>query len=214
VARIDAPRLNRLNINFFGDIEFDIPQFTRFISHIQMLKPVEKAHVAFGDRAAKVNLSSQTSDPYDGLNVEIRCRELDWKVLALGQVCTSCLPPLSAHSTLEHLFIYKSRYSKSNWQDYIENVPWLELLHPFTAVKNLYLSEELARHIVPALEELVGGATEVLPALQNIFLEKLKRSGPVQEGIGKFVSARQLSGHPVTVTLWEGASEQKWLYCE
>jgi hypothetical protein len=47
--------------------------------------------------------------------------------------------------------------------------------------------------------------TEVLPTLQNIFLEGLRPSKPIQpeEGIGKFVAARQLSDYPVAVSLWE-----------
>jgi hypothetical protein len=46
--------------------------------------------------------------------------------------------------------------------------------------------------------------------LQNIFLEGLQPSGPVQEGIVKFVAARQLSGHPITVSLWERDPEGGW----
>ena len=68
-------------------------------------------------------------------------------------------------------------------------------------LKNLYLSEEIARRIVPALQELVGDrATEVLPALQNIFLEEGQRSGPVQEGIQQVVTVRQATNHPIAVS--------------
>jgi hypothetical protein len=71
-----------------------------------------------------------------------------------------------------------------DWQDNVEKTLWPRLLRPFTTVKNLYLSEEFALRIVPALEELVGGRmTEVLPTLQNIFLERIQTSGPVREGI-------------------------------
>ena len=49
------------------------------------------------------------------------------------------------------------------------------MLRPLATVGNLHLSEEVALRIVPALKELVeGGTTEVLPALQNIFLERLE----------------------------------------
>ena len=88
-------------------------------------------------------------------------------------------------SKLEDLYIYGHPLWKIVMQDNIENTLWLKLLLPFTAVKNLYLSEEFARRIVPALPELVGGGTtevvptqqelvgggmtEVLPSLQNIF---------------------------------------------
>jgi hypothetical protein len=210
VARMDTPQLKDLYVTFFNDIVFDIPQFIRFIAHTPMLKPLEKAQVAFKNDAARVNLSSRQASAYEGLNVEISCRELDWNVLFMGQVCTSCLPPLSGLSTLEDLYIYKSRiWPQSLWQGYdVEDTLWLELLHPFTAVKNLYISKEFSPRIMPILQELVGGrTTEVLPTLQNICLEGLEPSGAVQEDIGTFISARQLSGHPITVSLWEGASE-------
>jgi hypothetical protein len=56
---------------------------------------------------------------------------------------------------------------------------------------------------VPALQELVGGrTTELLPTLQNVFLEGLESSGPVHEGIGQFVSGRQVTGHTIAVSRW------------
>ena len=63
---------------------------------------------------------------------------------------------------------------------------------------------------VLVLQELVGGRTTgVLPILQNIFLEGLRPSGPVQEAIGQFVAARQVAGHPVIVTRWERELKKK-----
>jgi hypothetical protein len=68
-------------------------------------------------------------------------------------------------------------------------------------VKNFYVSEEFVPSIVSALQELIGDRTsEVLPVLQNIFLEGPQPSGPGQEGIGQFVAARQLTRHPITVS--------------
>ena len=200
VARIDAPRLKSLDITFFNDIVFDTPQFTRFISHTPTFKAFNEASVVFGDAIASIKLSSKTSG--DGeLTVEILCRELDWQVSFLEQVCTSSLSPLS---TLEDLYIDEDRYRQPVWEDNIDNALWLELLHPFTTVKNLFLSEKIAPRVVPALQELVGGrTTEVLPTLQNVFIEGLQPSGPVQEGIGKFVAARQVTSHPITVSRWD-----------
>ena len=104
VARIDAPRLNKLNITFFNQILFDTPQSIQIISRTPMLKALEKAWFNFGDGIARVNLSSQASDYGEAgeLHVGISCRALDWQVLSLEQVCTSCLPPLS---TLDILYI-------------------------------------------------------------------------------------------------------------
>ena len=133
--------------------------------------------------------------------MDILCQDVDWQVSSLEQICTACLPPLP---TLEDLYIAEGRYSRLHWPDNIENTLWLELLRPFASVKNLYLSGQVAPHIVPALDELIGArTTEVLPTLQNIFLEELQLSGPVQEGVGRFIATRQVAGHSIAVSRWE-----------
>jgi hypothetical protein len=200
VARIDAPRLESLEIKFFNDIVFDTPQLLRFISHTPMLEAFNVANVTLWDDAASVTLSSTYEDFDESLKVRISCRELVWQLSFLEQVCTSSLPLLS---TLEDLCMEGSPWSQDR-RDNIDYMQWLELLHSFTTVKNLYLSEELAPCVVPALQELVGGrTTEVFPNLLHIFLEKLEESGPVQEGIGKFVAARQVTPFPITISRWD-----------
>jgi hypothetical protein len=122
---------------------------------------------------------------------------LRWQLGFVGEVLSSVLPFTHA---VEHLYIYGPQYSSSQWQDGFEHIDWLEIFHPFTAVKNLYLSEVSELRIAPALNELVGGRTiEVLPALQNIYFDGSQSSGSFRHGIRKFVAARQLSGHPITV---------------
>jgi hypothetical protein len=200
VAHVDAPRLHQLHIGFFNQIIFDTPQFIQFICRTPRLKAFEKARIDFDGGFASVDLSPQTSRD-NLLRVTITCRELDWQISSLEQVCTSSLPPLS---TLEDLYIEEGIFSRAHWQDNIDNSLWLELLHPFRTVKNLYLSGEFAPRIVPALQGLVGiRAAEVLPALQNVFLEGLEPSGRVQEGIQQFVATRQVTGDPIAVSRWD-----------
>jgi hypothetical protein len=61
--------------------------------------------------------------------------------------------------------------------------------------------------VMDALKGLYGErVTEVLPALQDIFLEGLNPAEPVepiQEAIKPFIAARQLFGHPVAVHDWK-----------
>jgi hypothetical protein len=104
---------------------------------------------------------------------------------------------------VEDLYI-EHQYSQLVWNtDAIENTQWLQLLLPFTAVKNLYLSKEFAPGFAVSLQELVGGRiTEMLPSLQNIFVEGLEPSGHFQENIEQFVAARQHFGHPIAISLW------------
>jgi hypothetical protein len=127
----------------------------------------------------------------------ISCRQSDWQLSSLSQVCSSSFPEAFIPA-VEHLYIYNP---VQHWQDDIEDTQWLEILHLFTAVKYLYLSREIASHIAPALQELAG---DVLPSLQDLLLEDLPPSRPIPEPIEKFIAARQLAGHPIAVSHWDG----------
>jgi hypothetical protein len=205
VARIDAPLLDRLEITFFRQLIFHTPQFAQFIGRTPNLMASDEAHVAFTIYKAELQLAR-----YRGLRLEIYCDQSDWQLSMLAQVCTSSVPLISS---LEHLYIheYEIMFFRPCWEDDIENVQWLELLHPFTTVKALYLSRDITSRIAPALEELVGErATEVLPALQSLFLEELNPSEPVQKAIDKFVATRQLSNHPIVISHWNGKPAPWW----
>ena len=113
---------------------------------------------------------------------------------------------------VEHLYIAESKYSpKPRWENNIPKSQWLRLLRPFTAVKNLYLSEKIVPLIAPALRDLVGERmTEVLPALQCLLLEELHTSGPVLGAITPFLAARQLSAHPIVASYWDREEDDWW----
>jgi len=79
----------------------------------------------------------------------------------------------------------------------------VELLDRFTALKNLYLTEEIARRVCGAIQELSGeSATEILPALRNLFVDGSRSLEDIQEVIRRFAAARQLSGQPVAINHW------------
>ncbi len=197
VTFIDASQLNTLFIAFFNQIDFDGPRLAQFISRTPILADYD-VHVEFYDTAATVRLPSPAQDSA----IRISRRDPDLQLLSVAQVCNTCLPPLSM---IEDLYI-EHRYSQLVWKnDAIGNALWLELLLPFPVVKNLYLSKDFAPGIAAALQEIVG--TEVLPSLQKIFVEELEPSGPFREKIGQFVTARQLSGHPITISVWEVDSD-------
>ena len=191
VTLIDTPKLNGMYITFFSQIDFDTPRLAQFIKRTPRLEKRD-AHVQFSDYSARVTLALGT------FNIEISCIEPDWQLSSIEQVCNSSFHHLSM---VEDLYIHH-HYSKPVWKDEaIENSLWLQLLLPFAAVKNLYLSKEFAPGIAAALQELVGDRIiEVLPSLQNIFVKGLEPSGPFQENIGQFVAARQLSNHPIAIS--------------
>jgi hypothetical protein len=211
VARVDVPRLNNFSIVSFEPLEPDMPDtphLVQFIRRTPYSKAFEKAHITFDiGGAVMVNLSSQTFDRGE-LNFAHLGTVPEWPIWYLTQLCTSSLPALP---TLEDLHIHGGGLGlmRVDWQYCIENHQWLELLRSLIYVKNLYVSEEIVPSVVSALQELIGDrTTEVLPILQNIFFEGLQPSGPVQEGIGQFVAARQLTRHPITVSFRDSIPKQ------
>jgi hypothetical protein len=205
VARIDAPRLDKFMITFFHQLIFDAsqgPQLTQFISRTPKFKTHNEARVEFS------NLDVWVTTLDGALTFRISCKQSDWQLSSVAQVCGSSFPQ-ALIPAVEHLYIQGNFWSP-DWQDDIETSQWLELFQPFTAVKDLYISLEFAPSIAPALKELVGErVTEVLPALQTLFLKEPLPSGPVQEAIGQFVAARQLAGHPLAVSRWEREEKEE-----
>ncbi len=207
VARIDTPLCRWFSTSFLNDIDFDTPQLMHFISRNQTFKIFKTniVHVVFDSHAAWVELRSQAPNrDFEELKVEVLCRVPDGQLSFLTQICTS----LHLFLTTEKLYIYEHQSSQLDWEDDIENVEWLELLRPFTVVKDLYLSKQFAPRIAPALQELTGGrTTDVLPTVQNLFLEGFQPSGFDQEieGIRQFIFARQLTNHPVAISVWKRA---------
>jgi hypothetical protein len=200
VARIDAPLLVEFWITFFNQLVFDLLQLTEFLCRTETFTVLNHTKVVFDEHFTRVDFSSQTETSL--LSLTISCRELDWQLSSLSQVCNSVLLALSAMD-MEYLDLLPniSGVYPLLIEDDMENTQWLELLHPFTDVKDLRLFGEVPTCIAPALQELTGErVTEVLPALQNIFIDEFDdESEPVPKAIWEFVAARQLSSCLVDV---------------
>ena len=207
-AQIDAPALESVWINFFHQLLFDIPELGKFLGRTAKFQTVNEAHVDFDYYGVQVESLPPTRNLDDKSRLRISCRELDWQLSSVVQIFPAFFPSIYK---VEHLYIYGPQYLPLQWQDDIEDVQWLEVIHPFTSVKNFYASREFTECVAPALQELVRErVTEVLPGLESLFLENLQQSGPVHEAIGKFASRRQFSGHPITISTWEKDQGKEW----
>jgi hypothetical protein len=205
MAQIDAPQLDNLKLFLFYQPQavMDAPQLVQLIGRTPRLKALKELRVIFHRRGIFVSLPwrhrrgvlfAVVHEPPDQLQV-------------LVELCTSSflrtLIPI-----VKHLYLIAERFLRIR---VIERSQWLELLHPFTAVKDLYLSCEFASHIGPALRRSVGeGMIEVLPSLQDLFLGEIRYIG---QPFRKFVAARQLSGHQIAISHWDG-ERGPWLEYE
>jgi hypothetical protein len=161
---------------------------------------IHTARVKFNSLDVEVILLGQEEmDNHDGdspkpLRLRISCQPLDWQLSAVAQVLNSLLSSLPTFEILE------IAVDRGDWQGDIEVTQWLELLHPFTSVKEMTLvREDSVRLVAPALQELaMERPTELLPTLQELSLST-EPSGPVKEAIEQFIATRRLCGRPVTV---------------
>jgi len=141
---------------------FYVPQLHRFISHVEAFKASDRAEVLILDDSIHLSIK-----PKPRLELQIDGRALDRQLFSLAQVCSPSFPLISA---LEELKITK--LSSPYGEDDMKDAEWLEFLDLFTALKNLYLTEAIARRVCGALQELSGeSVAEVLPALRNIFID-------------------------------------------
>jgi hypothetical protein len=185
-ARIDAPLLDSIQIDFFHQLIFDTPQLARFMKHATRFEALNEAYVVFDDDGVRVEslLPPLTFDKLSRLRIS--CRGLDWQLSSVAQVLTSFIPSIRV---VEQLYIYYSRNLPPQLQDLqdIESIQWLELFHPFTAVKNLFVCKEFSPCIASPQQEL--RVTVMLPALESLFLEDARQAwllhrsgGPPQHG--------------------------------
>ena len=196
MARIDAPRLCSLYISFFNQIIFDVQQLFHFIGRAGILTSSSRASVFVSHWHDHVEATFHEKDSPNYLGLKIYCRGADRQVRSVARICKqlSFLP-----SIVEELYIDCYRKVRVD----IEGAQWLQLFRPFTAVRTLRMCRNLKPLIVRALRELTGErATEVLPALDSLYLEESQPSGSEQQAIEPFIAARQHSDHPVVVHRW------------
>jgi len=184
-----------------SELVFDIPQLHDFVARTETLRPFNQAKMQFSGWGIMVTLGSPTR-----FELQIECERLDLQLSSLTQIFSQQFPLLSH---VEQLEIGGNSLEFMRWKDGPDMDSWLELFQLFVAVQNLYVSKDLVLPVVSvmaALQDLrvTGGtAVEVLPALLNLSLEGLEPSGPVQEAIKSFVTARRLSDHPIAIQRWD-----------
>ena len=206
VAQIDAPLLECIQITLFHQEVLEVSQLAKFVRRAAKLSLADRAEVRFDSDRISVTLSQERMITIVGPKTFVlkpACRERsgDSRLSYVAQFCASCLPTFAP---FEHLHIRVPSYP--SWHDVIDDQPaqWLEFLHLFNTVKDLRVSQTVAPCVAQALRGLPAERiTEVLPALESVFISRLEAFGSVKEAISEFADMRQLSGHPVSISDWE-----------
>jgi hypothetical protein len=196
VARIDAPHLGDIDITFFYQPTMDSWQLGRFIERTEMQTSLIQADVETSAQAISVFFTdSSTCTP---LRVQISCKQLDWQLSCMAQVCDQFSPLLHR---VEELRINTTQ--SPSGQDDVDGEQWLDLVRLFGGARDFRVADKLATDILRGLGRADVGNITVFPALQNLRIEKVMSiHEPSWDALRRsFITTRLLSGRPVEVVI-------------
>ena len=196
VAQIDSPQLDRTFIVYFNQlIDFQTAQLSRFFDRSigPKLSSFGHAQVAFFSDWVTFDTylhEDHSSSDSGTATITISCEGIDWQVSHISQV----LSYLSA--TVSNVIHLKLKVEPDGLQlKGMDDVEWQYLLRQCSIVKTLYVSQELAGNVAYELDHIAEDlVSEVLPSLDLICL-----AGQPASSIENFITARKLSGFPVSV---------------
>ena len=192
--RITIPLLERLQVHFFNQLTYSIPNLQQLISAAGNPR-LNTATLRF-----TMNYIVVMVYPYKGarmftLEMSLAARHLDWQVACMAQVFHTLR---TTFSVLEDLTLMYLRRSLSlEWNNEADRAQWRELLVSFDKVNTLQVDHELVWKLSHSLQPSEGESpTEQLPELQEISYPGTR---PLRDAFTLFVDARQIAGHPITV---------------
>ena len=199
VSRIEALRLDQIFIVYLNQTaDFQVAQFSKFVNRSVGAKsnPFGHAQVNFFSSCVAFTTYHHAYHPpcWDrhAARTVVSCTGIDWQVSHMAQVLSQFSTTLS---NVAHLTLKAQSDSEGRRLEGTDGVEWLHLLHQFSTVQTLHVSQGLAGHIALALENITGEmAVEMLPSLDLICLE-----GQPASSIEKLLAARRLSDRPVTI---------------
>lgn len=205
VSRLHGPALKHILITYLNQlVDFQVSHLSEFIhrSVAPEITPCKHAKVTFSGHEVSFTIYPHANHPsldWGPLRTITKCEGIDWQVYHMAEVLRQIFArqPVKASqpNTLFNVVHLKLKAEPEGTKDADDDVDWPLLLHQFSTVRTLHVSQELAGHISHVLESVPEAmVAEVLPSLDLICL-----AGQPTSSVEKFTSARRLSGHPITV---------------
>ncbi|KAH9011535.1 hypothetical protein EDB83DRAFT_2680681 [Lactarius deliciosus] len=171
VTRIDTPQLRSIDIAYTNQLDFWVTELSKFIERLAV-KPSLFGHaeISIGDVGTCFYLSGEIDLP--SIAIRLHSNEgMHEQVIDMARALNQNSAMLSDVIHLE-ISLKDPEFDQQFEDDYMDDVEWLELFRPFTAVKELRVYERLEVYITRALDGQIGEVgTQVLPALDLICVE-------------------------------------------
>jgi len=93
LSRIEAPLLENIDIKFFDQITFGVPQLLQFITHSEKLNSPNEAKMNFHSDFIQITLSPPRGT-VGNFTLQVLCTVPLWQVLSAVQICDQAIPLL------------------------------------------------------------------------------------------------------------------------
>ena len=195
VSQMRAPLLDRLDVTLFNQLAFTLPHLTYFVHRTKMKLPT--LTVSFEHEEVSI-----ATDFLDALwnrcfVLRVKCKQLDWQIDCIGQICSALMPTLSSVEKLK----LRPNGQIELLSDEIDDTTWHELLRSFIGAKELWIGE-LSQELSRALEvDEIGSDSGFLPNLQLLVLVSGYSKTHADSLFSSFISVRQAVGRPISLHL-------------
>ncbi len=194
LPQVTIPHLERLQVQFFNQLTYSIPNLQQFMSDAENLR-LNNCKLTFNMEYLLMTVYPHKEARMFTLEMDLGGKHLDWQVACAAQVFHMLRARISM---LEHLTLQYRRHSISpEWNNEADRTQWRELLGSFDNLKTLHVDRALVRQLSGSLQPSEGESpTELLPELQELSYSR-KRS--LRNAFKPFVDARRKAGRPMTV---------------
>jgi hypothetical protein len=197
VDRIDAPHLENIDITFFSQPTIDASQLGRFIERTDMQTSLSQAEVEISAHAISISLACSGASAAR-LRLQISCKQLDWQLSCVAQICDQVSPFLS------HVNDLGINAAQALGREHgLNGEQWQHLVRSFKfgRAKSFYVADELTADIFSALGPADGENANILPSLRHLRVQMpLIMNGPSWDAIESFMTSRLISGNPVEIS--------------
>ena len=193
LARLNAPYLETLNVEFFNQLTFHLPSLLQFsqamITHLKL----DTTEVHFENDFVTLIIDPrnhrQGRNPF---HVQVCCKSLDWQAFCIAQICNTLAPLLVRTESLQLGFHWDG--PATSWQADIDPIQWYGLLATFRGVKTLHFAGWFVADLFRLLQLPNGGLPgELLPSLQEVVPSGW---GHPNYAFSSFINARLAAGLP------------------